>query len=158
MKQGPESLQEDLRARFYEHYHNEAEEYDREFMKKYDEDLNTTLIFVCCACRSGTHVLIRVIGWSVLRRHFRLIIDVNSQLQPDPDEETAALLRVLIYKVDNTTFGDNVPAIPHPWTGPSRMVVQVQAIHFASLAASLFFAFLAMLGKQWLNRYASVDM
>ena len=38
------------------------------------------------------------------------------------------------------------------------MVVQVQAILFASLAASLFSAFLAMLGKQWLNRYASVDM
>ena len=36
----------DHRTRFYEHYHKEAEEYDREFMKKYDEDLNTTLIFV----------------------------------------------------------------------------------------------------------------
>ena len=39
-------LQEDPRARFFEDYRNEAEEYDREFMKKYDEDLNTTLIFV----------------------------------------------------------------------------------------------------------------
>jgi hypothetical protein len=29
---------------------------------------------------------------------------------------------------------------------------------FASLVASLFSAFLAMLGKQWLNRYASTDM
>ena len=29
---------------------------------------------------------------------------------------------------------------------------------YASLATSLFSAFLAMLGKQWLNRYASVDM
>jgi len=29
---------------------------------------------------------------------------------------------------------------------------------YASLAASLFAAFLAMLGKQWLNRYASTDM
>jgi len=29
---------------------------------------------------------------------------------------------------------------------------------YASLAASIFSAFLAMLGKQWLNRYASVDM
>ena len=38
--------QEDHRARFFEHYRKEAEEYDREFMKKYDEDLNTTLIFV----------------------------------------------------------------------------------------------------------------
>jgi len=40
------SRQEYLRARFYRHYQREAEEYDREFMKKYDDDLNTTLIFV----------------------------------------------------------------------------------------------------------------
>ena len=37
-------------------------------------------------------------------------------------------------------------------------MVHVQAILFASLAASLFSAFLAMLGKQWLNRYDSADM
>ena len=86
------------------------------------------------------------------------IIEVNSQLQPDPNQETAALLRVLIYKVDNTTFGDDIPTIPQPWTGPPRAIVEVQAVLFASLAASLFSAFLAMLGKQWLNRYASVDM
>ena len=86
------------------------------------------------------------------------IIEVNSQLQPDPNEETAALLRVLIHKVDNTTFGDNVPTVPQPWTGPPHVIVHVQAILFASLAASLFSALLAMLGKQWLNRYASVDV
>ena len=38
------------------------------------------------------------------------------------------------------------------------MVVQVQQILYASLAASLLSAFLAMLGKQWLNRYASIDV
>jgi len=38
--------QKDFRAEFYEHYHKEAEEYDKEFMKRHDEDLNTTLIFV----------------------------------------------------------------------------------------------------------------
>ena len=85
------------------------------------------------------------------------IIEVNSQLQPDPNEEATALLRVLIYKVDNTTFGSDVPSIPQ-WSGPPHMIVQVQAILFASLATSLFSAFLAMLGKQWVNRYASVDM
>ena len=85
------------------------------------------------------------------------IIQVSSQLQPDPNNETAALLRVLIYKIDNTTFGNDVPALPQ-WTGPPRMIVDVQAILFASLAASLLSAFLAMLGKQWLNRYASVDV
>jgi len=73
------------------------------------------------------------------------------------DEETAALLRVLIYKIDNTTFGDIIPLILQ-WPGPPHAIIQVQAILYASLAASLFSAFLAMLGKQWLNRYASVDM
>jgi len=85
------------------------------------------------------------------------IIQVQPQLQSDPNEETAALLRVLIYKIDNTTFGDNIPPIPL-WSGPPHPTVQVQAILYASLAASLFSAFLAMLGKQWLNRYASIDM
>ena len=85
------------------------------------------------------------------------IIQVHPQLQSDPNEETAALLRVLIHKIDNTTFGDNVPAVPQ-WSGPPRIMVQVQAILYASLAASLFSAFLAMLGKQWLNRYASIDV
>ena len=37
-------------------------------------------------------------------------------------------------------------------------MVQVQAILFASLAVSLLSAFLAMLGKQWLNRYESTDL
>ena len=37
-------------------------------------------------------------------------------------------------------------------------MVQVQAILFASLVLSLLSAFLAMLGKQWLNRYESTGM
>ena len=86
------------------------------------------------------------------------IIEVNSQLRPDPNEESAALLRVLIYKVDSTTFGDDIPPLPPRWTGPPHTTVQVQAILYASLAASLFSAFLAMLGKQWLNRYMSTNM
>jgi len=59
--------------------------------------------------------------------------------------------------MNNTIFGDNVPTVPQ-WTGPPRMIVHVQAMLYASLAASLFSAFLAMLGKQWLNRYISTDM
>jgi hypothetical protein len=41
--------QEDHRAHFYEDYRKVADEYDKEFLKKHDEDLNTTLIFVCSA-------------------------------------------------------------------------------------------------------------
>ena len=85
------------------------------------------------------------------------VLEVQSQLQPDPNEETAALLRVLLYKVDNTTFGGQTPTIPQ-WTGPPHTIVQVQAMLYASLAASLLSAFFAMLGKQWLNRYDSADM
>ena len=85
------------------------------------------------------------------------IIEVNSELKPDPNDETAALLRVLLYKIDNTTFGHTVPALPQ-WSGPSYTVVQVQAVLFASLAASLISALLAMLAKQWLSRYDSADV
>ena len=85
------------------------------------------------------------------------VINVQPQLQPDMGGETAALLRVLIYKIDNTTFGDDTPTLPQ-WIGPSHGIVQVQATLYASLAASLLSAFLAMLGKQWLNRYASTDV
>ena len=84
------------------------------------------------------------------------IIQVQSQLQLDPNEETAALLRVLIHKIDTTTF-DKPPLIPQ-WHGPPQGIVNVQCLLYASLATSLLSAFLAMLGKQWLNRYASIDM
>ena len=57
-EQDLESPQEDLRTRFYEHYRKEAEESDREFIKKYEEDPDTTLIFVCYAHNSS--VLTRV--------------------------------------------------------------------------------------------------
>ena len=72
-------------------------------------------------------------------------------------DETAALLRVLIYKIDNTTFGNDAPTLPQ-WTGPPHTITQVQAIMYASLAAALLSAFLTILGKKWLNRYASTDV
>jgi len=34
------------RDEFYNKFQRAADEYDRDFIKKYDEDLNTTLIFV----------------------------------------------------------------------------------------------------------------
>jgi len=126
-------------------------------MKRHDEDLDTTLIFVSFVWCLGMPVL----TWSQAGLFSAVtsafIIDVQSQLRPDPNDETAALLRVLIHKIDNTTFGDNPPTIPQ-WTGPPHSIIQVQAILYASLATSLLSAFLAMLGKQWLNQYASTDM
>ena len=39
---------DDSRIDFYAMYKREATEYDMDYIKKYDEDLNTTLIFVRC--------------------------------------------------------------------------------------------------------------
>jgi hypothetical protein len=59
--------------------------------------------------------------------------------------------------MNNTAFGGNIPSLPQ-WAGPPHAMIQVQAMLYASLAASLLSAFLAMLGKQWLNRYALTNM
>ena len=132
-------------------------DYDREFMEKYDEDLNTTLIFVRFVSSSDVYALTESQAGLFSAVTSAFIIEVHSHLQQDPNDETAALLRVLLYKIDNTTFGNDPPILPQ-WTGPPRTIVHVQAILLASLAASLLSAFLAMLGKQWLNRYASTEM
>ena len=87
------------------------------------------------------------------------IVAVNSELKPGSDGETAALLRAILYNMNQTAFaGQDAPTVPQQWTGPPQATVQVQAILYASLLASLLSAFLAMLGKQWLSQYASVDI
>ena len=63
--------------------------------------------------------------------------------------------------VANASLGNPPPSADTPlpdWEGPDATVVHVQAILYSSLAASLLSAFVAMLGKQWLNRYARVEM
>jgi len=53
----------------------------------------------------------------------------------------------------NVPTSDN--AVLPQWTGPDPAAARVQAILYSSLSASLLAALIAMLGKQWLNRYAS---
>ena len=67
------------RAEFYNKFQREADEFDRDFIKKYDEDLNTTLIFVSffslffffvhLSCEVDTLPFLGGIGRSVLRGH-----------------------------------------------------------------------------------------
>jgi len=44
------------RIEFYDKFQREADEHDSDFMKKYDEDLNTTLIFVSILSFSRIHL------------------------------------------------------------------------------------------------------
>ena len=68
-------------------------------------------------------------------------------MRPDYDQMSFTVLTMLL----NTTSG-KPPQVPLPtFPGPSPSIVQVQSILFASLLSALLAAFLAMLGKQWLN-------
>ena len=66
----------------------------------------------------------------------------------------------LLQIIANVSLG-HIPtgsaAVPPQWPGPGPDTVRVQAILYTSLAATLFAAFLAMLGKQWLNRYSQME-
>ena len=82
------------RMEFYNKFQREMEEHDRDFEKKYDEDLNTTLIFVSTHLYAGGGVLgaIRDLTlttrfgavWSVLGRdvgiHYRRPIGTQAGL------------------------------------------------------------------------------
>ena len=65
---------------------------------------------------------------------------------------TAAYLRILIHNMNNTLFPD-ANSTSAAWTGPPPEIVTVQSLLYSSLATSLFAAFIAMLGKQWVTRY-----
>lgn len=60
----------DARLDFYTMYKKEATEYDTDFVKKYDDDLNTTLIFVRCLSLAFTTFLLVLTGGPVLCRKF----------------------------------------------------------------------------------------
>ena len=58
---------DDPRLDFYTMYRREATEYDVDYVKKYDEDLNTTLIFVRYLSALSSPTLPCLLGRSVLR-------------------------------------------------------------------------------------------
>ena len=67
---------DDPRVDFYTMYKREATEYDMDYIKKYDEDLNTTLIFVrrlplLFSITSPVHVGRSVLGRQLGLRHRR---------------------------------------------------------------------------------------
>jgi len=61
-------------------------------------------------------------------------------------------MRILIHAVNDSLYTDADPDSV-AWTGPPPEIVTAQSLLYASLATSLFAAFLAMLGKQWVTWY-----
>jgi hypothetical protein len=146
------------RAEFYDKYKREADEYDKDFIKKYDEDLNTTLIFVsgdlCGVCNRTN----RILGWIVSAVISAFVIDIQQDIKEDFGETSAKLLRVLVQNANATAFGQHVDPPPLDWKLSDKSYVSVQRTMYASLAVSVLAACLAMLGKQWLNRYDQIEM
>ena len=69
----PPIKSDDPQIDFYTMYKRETMEYDTEYMKKYDEDLNTTLIFVRCHHFPSHHTeLTTPTGWSIFCSQLRL--------------------------------------------------------------------------------------
>jgi len=81
------------------------------------------------------------------------VIDVHSKLRPDPDKQSAALLRAILLTLNQSAIPGESPVVLPTQEPPPSEVVTVTGLMYASLLISLFAAFVAMLGKQWLNRY-----
>ena len=77
------------------------------------------------------------------------IVQIIPSLQPNPSDLTNILLLRILQQ--NVSFGGSDPLAPVLNVPPS--IVKAQAILFASLAVTLFVAFVAVLGKQWILYY-----
>ena len=144
---------EDPRLDFYTMYKREATEYDTEYMKKYNDDLNTTLVFV--RFRYPLRIPWRLSHpqaglFSAVCSAF--IIDVQSKLEPGSSERSEAYLRAILLSLNGSIAPNERPTAP-AWGGPPAEIITTSDLLYASLLMSLLAAFVAMLGKQWLNRY-----
>lgn len=83
------------------------------------------------------------------------MIVVQSGLQPDSGERSEAYLRAILLSLNPPISPGENPAAPPAWNGPPREIITASNLLYASLLMSLLAAFVAMLGKQWLNRYLS---
>ena len=77
---------------------------------------------------------------------------MQSDLKPNYEEMNNTLLEMLLNATTGTLPADSATPVPR-WTGPDPVIVQAQCILYAALSAALLASLLAMLGKQWLNRY-----
>ncbi|KAJ7871391.1 hypothetical protein B0H14DRAFT_212164 [Mycena olivaceomarginata] len=121
--------QSDKETTFWTAYKTLSDEFDKEFQRKYANDLDTSLIF------AGL--------FSAVTSAF--ILQIQPELLPD---QTQALT-ILVENMASTT-----PLQIE--SGPRTIIVVAQSLLYFSLFSTLFAALLAVLGKQWLLHYDSV--
>jgi hypothetical protein len=77
------------------------------------------------------------------------IVCVQNQTLPSYNQISCTALTILLNVTSGIPNDTKVPTA----TVPDRVSAEVQAVLCSALASSLLAAFLAMLGKQWLNSY-----
>ncbi|KAG8941515.1 hypothetical protein FRC03_004386, partial [Tulasnella sp. 419] len=119
---------------FWRAYNDDSEAQDKEIVEILGSDLDGLLIFAGLFSASNV----------------AFILEAYKDLKEDQVQTTNDLLRVLIHNQGH-------PADPispsSPSSATSSHTTRVNALFFASLCSSLFTAFGAVLGKQWLNHY-----
>ena len=101
---------EDPRLDFYTTYKREATEYDTEYMKKYNEDLNTNLIFVWLhSLLSRPRHLPRPQAGLFSAVSSAFVINAQSKLEPDPSERSEVYLRAILLSLNRSIAPDEHP-------------------------------------------------
>ena len=105
-----------------------------------------------CSSFSSTSFFLRQAGlFSAVTTTF--IVQIIPQLQPNPVDLTNVLLLRILQQ--NTSFGGTTYPLA-PVSNIPTGVLRAQPILFASLSVTLFVAFIAVLGKQWIHYYTRV--
>ena len=144
----------DAPYRFWSAYERVAKQRDNEFIERNNGELDVLLIFVRATHLASTWIQLRSIVqaglFSAVSSAF--IMNMQSSLSPNASDTTNALLKILVNKIDNTTFPAQEAALP-VWTGPDSTTIWIQTLAYTSLSNSLLAAFGAVLGKQWLGHF-----
>jgi len=150
----PAKIRTDPSTNFWTVYKKVADEHDNDLVSKYVGDLDTSLLFVstftslACLSRFNQALFLRQAGlFSAINSAF--IVQIVPQIQPNPvDLTNVLLLRILEH---NTSFGGAYPL--EPISNIPIGVIRAQLILFISLSVTLFVAFIAVMGKQWILYY-----
>ncbi|KAG9044374.1 hypothetical protein FS837_008262 [Tulasnella sp. UAMH 9824] len=106
---------------FWNRYNKLADDHDERLIKNLNDNLDVLLIFM-----------------------------TTPALSPDPSAEANYLLRLLITKLDNTTF----PSVPEPPSQSKDLPsVRANCLLYSSLCCSILAAVGAMLAKEWLQNF-----
>ncbi|KAG8937944.1 hypothetical protein FRC03_007740, partial [Tulasnella sp. 419] len=125
----------DQYADFWNVYNKEADREDNELISSFAGDLDTLLIFAGLFSATNT----------------AFIVESYKDLKQDSSDLTNKLLRNVIRTMHQSSFSEADLLLDY--AGPPARAIAVNLFFFASLCCSLFTAFGAVIGKQWLNHY-----